>query len=248
MNLEEAVATINKQNTEIEENYLKKIESSVLPPPPERAFESIATLRKKAVLEAKNEMKAINGSLETGVTCILEHLKEHSPEQFEELSSWFMQHTDAMIDCLKADDTSSNDESLAQKLSFPQELLNNMRQAAQHFFDEKEYDKAAAAMTVCIAFDGKIFEFWLFYGSILQANHDDVGALYAFQVAQSFDIANPSVYAYMAKSWVAISMQEEAQQCIMSALDCCKDLDGYEDFRDYCYALHAYSKKQMKNL
>jgi len=244
MKLTEALEIISKQNADIESKYLQKVEKSVLAPPPDKAFESLALLRKKAVLEAKNEIHAVNASIDKGAIYILEYLKKHSPDQFEQLTAWFMQNTDIMINSFASEATSDEEESLAHKINFPPELLNLMYTTACKLFDLKDYDKAAAAITVCIAFEPLIYDLWFAYGSFLQAKHDDVGALYAFQMAQILDDENPSVYAYMAISWLALSKPDEARQSIRTALDHCKDKEGYEDFKDYCYGLHAYCDKQ----
>ena len=247
MDTNKALKTINKQTEHLTEKFLKEVEKSVLPPPPEKAFDSIVVLRKKAVDEARLGLKILKENYEQGIEAILELLKTQDPANYRALGAWFVNHTHAIEKLLADEAEFSSTESLADKLKFPRKLLAVMYASVQDLFKQSKYAEAASAILICINFEPKVFDFWFTYGQILQAKRDDVGALYAFQTGLIFDENNPSAYGHMAKSWIALSQPAEALECINLALKFSEGNSGAADFIDYCHGIFNYCKKQLAN-
>ncbi len=243
MELNDLIQRLTKQTDSLVNSMLKEVESNVQPPPPENNFEPIQVLQKKASEAIQNDLSAVQTNLQMGFKVIVESLSK-DPLQYEKLTTWFTTHIDDIQSSMAEGNKFEQTESLAQKLNFPEELLTTIYGITLGLMDEKQYEQAAAVSIVCLTIEPRVFSFWFTYGKILQLLQTDDAALYAFQMALTFDKCNPYVYAYMAKSWIALNMPEEANSCLLSALQYCEGNKDDDDLVHYCYSLQAYCNQQ----
>ncbi len=247
MKLEDIIESLSLQTAQLRQAMLNNTAQNVLPPPPEKSFDSIAVMQNKAVKEAETDLNFLLARLNDGIEAIFEVLKEN-PSAHEKIIAWFTSHSQSMLNFMQAEAEFSPHETLGHKLNFPDELLAHMHYAALELSKQQKYAKAAAAMLVCIVLEPKVFMFWFDYGTILQLSHADAEALYAFQAALIYKEENPSVYAHMAKSWADLDVPDEAKACLQTALHLCEGKTGYDEFRGYCYALYAHCNENMRKI
>jgi len=239
MTADKTINEIEKQVERLNEMYIEEVGKSVLPPPPNQAFESFETKKRKAVLEAKNSLSEINSEVQKGMQLIMKFLKEKHPSKYDGLKVWFDKNKTNFLEALQS--TSAVTSRSNQKpIPIPETFAETIDEIVTYFIDNNQFDEAANVMLICVSLKPQSLPDWIKYSSILQRNHDDIGALYALQIALALNSNNPFTYAHIARSWVALKQPKEAQENLKIALHFCEGVDECENLIDYCKALNAY--------
>lgn len=221
-------------------NYLDATAKKVAPPPPERAFDSIFVLKKKAIFEAESGLNNLQNEIQVGMQIVMDVMEREDPTHFHEMMTWLSENEEMIASTMQA---AATKQSPVNEMPFPPAILSAIYAIVKTLMANQKFEQAAHAIHVCLSADANILSYWITYSSILQSMHDDVSALYALQVALTLDDNNPYTHAYIAKSWIALSQPQEAQKSLQTALQLCTN-SHFQNLIDYCLALNAYCDKQ----
>lgn len=228
---------------EIEENVKKSIEE----PPPEKRFESVKMLREKAALEVREGLKALQEILDKGLKAVIDALTElKKEEEVRELLDWFENNMDKIDEFLAKRDEGAESKTIEEQLDFPRKHIISMHEAATYLLQQKKYDEALGAITICLQINPALSPLWFTYGTILQNRGDQEAALYTLQMAGILDEQNPYIPAHMARSWIALNDWSSAEASVKEAKSLCQNFPEYIDLLKYCDELEAWMKKNKK--
>lgn len=228
---------------DIEEEVKKSIEE----PPPENRFESVKLLRERAALEVREGIKSLQMILDKGMQAVVYALTELKKEdELQEILDWFDNNMDKVNDFLNSQDPDQGGKTIEEQLDFPRKHIISMHDAATFLLNEKKYDEALGAITICLQFNPALSPLWFTYGSILQNRGDQEAALYVFQMAAILDEQNPYIPAHMARSWIALDDWPNAELAVQEAKALCQNFPEYLDLLKYCDELEDWMKKNKK--
>jgi len=239
METEELIGKLNKYS----DSFYKELEGNAKKAvliPPEKKLD--ARYRKEMEREALNKIRGPKQDFEEGMDIIFRILRIYAPNAYTQVTAWFAEHLDDIITSAMNDREEEN-EFLQQKFKIPDRLLEVMYGTVEFLTEARRYEEAVKALMICISLNPTIVDFWMQYGHILQNLQQHESALFAFQMAEMFDAENPTLYAYMAKSWLDLEMPIDADECIDKALALCENEDAFAELVDYCNMLREISNR-----
>lgn len=235
---------LEKLTLEIE----NEVKNAIQEPPPDQRFHPIEKLREKAAIEAREGINQYKTLIEKGMTAITDTLIDMKrDEDAAAITEWFTNNTDKINDLVTSESKELETTTLEEIIDFPRENLIAMHDAVTHLLEEKKYDEAIAGITVCLQINSTLSPLWTTYGLILQARENHDGALYVFQIASILDENNPYILAHMARSWIILGHEVEAQQCVKEVEAYCEAHHEFQELANYCKELTLWIEKQKGN-
>lgn len=224
--LDEIFKEIDEKFTGIVDDILKNA-----PPPEATPFHPANQIieESKAILTDLLTGKDLRNRMEQGFSVLMRELTEYeTPVTIDAIKAEWIKYSEYVLNKLQNPPVQplSQQEALeAFDKEFPisDDTIERFYQCGYRLYQDKIYQEAADVFFVISSIDYRRHNVWMISGLSEQKLDHYEQALVAFSMAIITDINDPLAFLHSAECYLAINDNENAQNCLQSALDLVND-------------------------
>ena len=212
-----------------------------LPPNP---LESLEHKKKRLVAKAHQELNRSREVLSKGWKAILDMSREEKWDKLDNWIEWFQFKDLNVTDVMQEPDLEQQEAKLLEQMQLPHDYLKQMYHVGVVLYQKKRHEEAADVVSLCLLFNPNVYQLWFLLGLIQHEQQHYAKALLAYQSAIVCEDKNPYPYLNMAKAWMALNDQSEAEESLTAATELCQSETKYAPLVPVCKALQQHIHRQ----
>ncbi|MBS0628369.1 MAG: hypothetical protein JSS09_09180, partial [Verrucomicrobia bacterium] len=178
--------------------------------------------------------KDIRNRMEQGFSVLMRELNEYeTPIILDGIQAEWVKYSEYLLNKLQnpPEQPLSQEEALeAFDREFPisDDTIERFYQCGYRLYQDKNYQEAADVFFVISSIDYRRHNVWMILGLSEEKLNNYEQALVAFSMATLTDMENPLTFLHSAECYLALTDNENAQNCLQSALNLVNDKSDKE--------------------